>query len=133
MQGINPYMVQGYIREINLKFGELVSGSDFQNLSMIYHSLWNNVLRFMKLNFFWSCEYGYQIIKLFTTWNKIGWKFDLNWLSTYWTWFTIPMILVRPISKLVCKIMKLSLHLCEFILPKVLYAIYKSFKECKDI
>jgi len=30
----------------------------------------------------------------------------------------IPMKLVEPIARLVCKIMKLSLQFCEFILPK---------------
>ena len=31
------------------------------------------------------------------------------------------MKLVEPIAKLVCNIMKLSLHLCEFILPTEYY------------
>jgi hypothetical protein len=32
--------------------------------------------------------------------------------------FMISMKSVEPIAKLVCKIMKLSLHFCEFILPE---------------
>ena len=33
----------------------------------------------------------------------------------------MPMNLVEPIAKWICKIMKLSVHLCEFILPKEEY------------
>lgn len=56
----------------------------------------------------WNCEYGYEIMKLFTRGSKIGWKFILYWLSTKQTSFMIPIKLVEPISKLVCKIVKFS-------------------------
>jgi hypothetical protein len=68
--------------------------------------------------FLWSCEYGYQIMKLLTTCSDIRWKFKSNKVSIQWSWFMIPMKLVELIAKLVCKIMNLSLHLCEFILQK---------------
>ena len=59
-----------------------------------------------------------------TTCSEMGWKFKLRWLSIEWTWFMIPMKLVEPIGKLVCKIMKLSLHFYELILPKEYYCSF---------
>ena len=62
----------------------------------------------------WSCEYAYQIKKLYTTCSKFGWQFTLTWLTR----FMISMSLVEFIAKLVCKSMKPSLHLYELISPK---------------
>lgn len=75
------------------------------------------IILFMKL-ILWRYEYGYQIMKLFTTCHEIDWKLKLNWLSLKWTWFMISMELVEPIAKLVPKLMKSSLPLREFVLPK---------------
>ena len=112
------YLLVLFQKPFKVKLGLLSSWWAMnQVIIVMYHSLWNKGIQFMKL-ISWSCECRCQIIKLFTTCSEIGWKFKLNWLSIYCTWFTIPMKLVEPIAKVIHKIVKLSLHFSKFILPK---------------
>ena len=50
--------------------------------------------------------------------DGISWKVKLKQLSKLWTRFTIPTKLVNHVAKLICKIMKFSLHFCKFIFRK---------------
>ena len=75
------------------------------------YNLWNWVCEAVNMGTkSWSCS-QHEI--------KIGWKINYFYYYLYndlGSWFQWK--LVEPIAKLVCKIMKLGLHLCEFVLPK---------------
>jgi hypothetical protein len=114
-------LVQGWIREINQNFGR-ASGREGLGESYTWCTgfMWNKVKEFMKL-IMWSCQYGYQIM-----YQIVHNKYQ-NWLKiqVLLVVYTVSLVhdsyimkLVETIAKSVCKIINMSLQLCEFILPK---------------
>lgn len=69
---------------------------------MTCRSLWNKTTQFINIGFSQvASEYGYHIVRLFTTCSESGWKLKSDQLFRQWTRFMFPMELVEPIAKLV--------------------------------
>jgi hypothetical protein len=76
-QPIIAYMVQGWIREVVWNVGRADCGREIRIiLYMMYRSLWNIVLQFMKL-ILWSCAHGYLIMKYNMYWNWLKFQVKL--------------------------------------------------------